>query len=185
MPEQRRYAYDLVIGHSANHLVDFCSPEAIIATILRNPVERIISHYYYVLEQPTNYLHSEVISRRMTLRDYVCAAISDEMRNYVTCSFSGMTSDEASRDPVGAVETAWATLRSRYHVVGIVERLQPAIDALRMATGIRQPWPNKQYNTTVSRPLADSISALDRQAIREHNALDMELYLRVAEYAPR
>ena len=185
MPEPRRHAYDLVIGHSAHHLVDFCSTEAVVATILRNPVERIISHYYYVLEQPTNYLHSEVVRRRMTLHDYVREAISDELRNYVTCCFSGMTPDEASRDPVGAVETAWATLRDRYHIVGVVEQLQPAIDALRMATGIHQPWPNRQYNITASRPLTDRVSAQDRQAISEQNALDMALYLRVAEKAPR
>lgn len=185
MPESRRHAYDLVIGHGAHRLIDWCAPDAVTATVLRQPVDRIVSHYYYVLEQPDHYLHVEVVGRSMTLRDYVESGVSDELRNYMTCSFLGMTPAEAERDPARSVDRAWEILRGRYRVVGIVERLPPAMEAIRTAIGATTPWTNTRTNSTAGRRPIESIAAEDRRAIADRNALDMELYRRAAEAAPR
>lgn len=184
LPASRRHAFDLIVGHNAHNLVDYCSPSTVLATIIRNPVDRIVSHYFYVREQPKHYLHKIVMRDRMTLRDYVNMQVSEELRNYMTCSFACATQEEAARDPDGTLERAWAILRDRYQVVGVVERLESAIEALRAATGMSMPWVNTRYNTTRARRSLDELTEVDRQAIIENNTLDLQLYRRVAALAP-
>jgi hypothetical protein len=185
MPEEQRRRYDLVIGHGAHRLLDWFAPDAVTATVLRQPVDRIVSHYYYVLEQPDHYLHGRVVGGKMSLRDYVESGLSDELRNYMTCSFLGASPAEAERDPARAVDRAWDVLRGRYRVVGIVERLPPAMEAIRTAIGATTPWKNARTNSTAGRRSLESIAAEDRRAIADRNALDLELYRRAAEAAPR
>jgi hypothetical protein len=184
MPADERHRYDLVIGHGAHRLLDWCAPDAVTATVLRQPVDRIVSHYYYVLEQHDHHLHDTVVGRKMSLRDYVESGVSDELRNYMTCRFLGVSPTEAERDPGRSVDRAWEILQSRYRVVGVVERLPPAMEAIRTAIGATAAWTNTRTNTTVGRRPIDSIAAEDRRAIADRNALDVELYRRAAEAAP-
>lgn len=44
--------YSLISGHYTNALVDFLPPDAQIVTILRDPVERLISHFHHLLNDP-------------------------------------------------------------------------------------------------------------------------------------
>ena len=58
-------------------------------TMLRDPADRIISHYYFVLRKAGHYLYKEVTSRNMTLRDDVVSGISSELDNGQTRLVSG------------------------------------------------------------------------------------------------
>jgi len=184
MPESQRHAYELVIGHGVHELLDWCRPDTLAATILRRPVERIVSHYYYVRERPEHYLHEAVVGRNLSLGEYAASNLSIELRNNMICRFLGVGPEEAERDPQRSVDTACEILRSRYRVVGVVERLSPAMHAIREAVGLRRVWSGERTNRTRSRPPIEDVSAEDRRMIEAHNALDIELYRRVAEVAP-
>lgn len=184
LPESRRRAYDLVIGHGVHDLLDWCGPDTIAATILRDPVERIVSHYYYVRERPEHYLHDPVVRRNLSLGEYAASNLSLELRNNVVCRFAGLGPDEAEREPQRSIDAAWEILRSRYRILGVVERLGPAMDVIREAVGLRAAWSGERANSTRNRPPIEAVSAEDRRVIEMHNALDIELYRRVAEIAP-
>lgn len=184
LPESQRHAYDLIIGHGAHDLLDWCAPDIVAATVLRQPVDRIVSHYYYVQERPEHYLHEAVVSRKLSLREYAASNLSIELRNNMVCRFLGIGPDDAERDPARSVDAAWEMLRSRYRVVGVVERLGPAMNAIREAVGLVGAWSGERTNRTKNRRPLEALSSEDRRVIEEHNALDVELYRRVAEVAP-
>lgn len=184
MPEPQRHAYGLVIGHGVHELLESCRPDIVAATVLRKPVDRIVSHYYYVRERPEHYLHEAVVGRDLSLGEYAASNLSIELRNNMVCRFLGVGPDEAERDPQRSVDTAWETLRARYSVVGVVERLTPAMNMIRQTLGLRRVWSGERKNRTRNRPPIEEVSAEDRRVIEAHNALDMELYRRVAEIAP-
>ncbi len=185
MQAPQRHGYDLIIGHGAHRLLDHAAADLVTATVLRRPVERIISHYFHAVEKPDHYLHEPVTSRGLSLADYAASGLSDELRNDMVCRFLGIGPDEAEQNPQRSVNAAWDLLRQRYQIVGVVERLDPAMEAIRAAAGLNGIWSGERRNSAKGRRPAGAISDADRRVIEEHNALDMELYRRVAEIAPR
>jgi len=49
--------------------------------MLRNPIDWIISHYYYVRRIPRHYLYNRVVSQNMNLEEYVMSGILSEINN--------------------------------------------------------------------------------------------------------
>ncbi len=185
LPEPDRHAYEFVLGHGVHPLLGYCDPGIVAITILREPVARIVSHYYFVKATPGHYLHKQVMASEMTLGDYAASGMSNELRNDMVCRFLGVTPEEAEADPEGAVDAAWDVLQDRYDVVGVLERLAPAMEAIRLAAGLSSRWSDVRINRTKGKVPAEKISAEDRRVIEEHNALDIELYRRVEAVAPR
>lgn len=185
LPEPERHAYELILGHGVNPLLDHCDPGMVAVTILREPVARIVSHYYFVKATPGHYLHKQVMAEQMTLSDYAASGISPELRNDMVCRFLNVTPDEAAADPEGSVDAAWNALQERYDVVGVLERLAPAMEAIRLAAGLSSRWKDRRINRTKGRVPIEKITADDRRVIEAHNALDIELYRRVEAVAPR
>src|SRR5688572_24980783 len=62
VPEERRAQLQFVRGHFAFGVHACLRQPFEYITILRDPVERLISHYYYVLRNPKHYLYSRVTS---------------------------------------------------------------------------------------------------------------------------
>jgi hypothetical protein len=180
MPEQERFKYRFVTGHNAHKLAALVHPDMVKVTILRDPVERMISHHAYVKEHPEHYLHRAVVERLLSLADYVTSGLSDELLNHCVCLFAGVSPQEALADPAQTVDRAYEVLRGQYAVVGIVEKLELAMDRIRAVTGIREPFPAAVHNKSRSRPAAVEVEPDALRAIRETNALDITLYERVS-----
>lgn len=185
LPEFARYSYEFVLGHGVHPLLDYCDPGMVAVTILREPVARIVSHYYFVKATPGHYLHDRVMRERMTLGEYAASGISSELRNDMVCRFLKVTPDEAEADPEGAVDAAWGVLQERYGVVGVLERLAPAMEAIRAAAGLSDRWKDRRINRTKGKVPIEKVSAEERRVIEAHNKLDIELYRRVEAVAPR
>lgn len=183
MPESLRHQFDLVIGHGVHTLVDYVAAEAVTATVLRQPVDRIISHYHYVLREQTHYLHERVVRGQMSLRDYVESGLSDELYNFMTCHYLGVSPAEAEQDGVLSAERALEIVRTRYRVIGILERLPHFMTALCNEIGTDTRWDNTRLNVTASRPKTDSIAPEDYEMIAARNSLDMHFYKRITEIA--
>ena len=63
-------------------------------TFLRDPVERLISHYHYVLRRPKHYLYEQVVKDGLSLSDYVTSDISPELSNHQVRMISGREDGE-------------------------------------------------------------------------------------------
>lgn len=145
-------------------------------TLLRDPVERIISHYYYVLRNPSHYLYKDVKAQNMSLKEYACSGLSLELDNGQTRFIAGLNFRDHSQ-PVfqEMLEVAKQNLKSHFAVVGIVEEFNKTLMILRKELGWKIPFYVK-YNTTRKRPLKEIVSKETLDVIKKHNELDIELY---------
>ena len=100
---RKRQKTKLVYGHLANELRDFVNPESIWAVVVREPVDRIISHYFFVKRNKKHYLHEEVEEKNISLEEYCYHNLSYELEKFYVAHFSGLSSLEIQRNPQIAV----------------------------------------------------------------------------------
>jgi len=176
LPEDERFAYRLVLGHFTHGLLDYVHPETVTVTVLREPIDRIVSHYYYVKRHTGHYLHEKVMQEKLSLEEYIGQRLSVELQNWYTTHFSGLTVAEVEEDPDKALDHAVEVLLDRYDVVGFQEEFPAAVEKLRIAANLKIPYENVKKNDTRGRPGVDQISDTALDLIRETNSVDMKLY---------
>jgi hypothetical protein len=186
LPESQRASIAALMGHMGFGLHQFLPQPATYITLLRDPVERVISDYYYVLRSPNHYRHYEVTAKNMSLKEYVVSGISTETNNCQTRRLSGAEQEVLQKPfvsagiafgecPVNILKLAKENLRQWFAVVGLVERFDKTLILLRRAFGWRVPLYVKK-NVTKDRPSKADISRAALSAIEEYNQLDIELY---------
>src|SRR3982750_3945870 len=111
LPAERREQIRLLKGHMPYGLHKYLSVPATYITMLRDPVDRVVSHYYFVRRSPGVGHHEEVESRRMTLDDFVRERAAIRANNDQTRLISGVEKVSAMfwRGGQGANEAAGET----------------------------------------------------------------------------
>jgi hypothetical protein len=167
-------------GHMIFGLHEMMPNPCIYFTLLRDPVERVISFYHYIRRNPHHY-HTEMIaSQGLTLGEYLQTGASTMMNNGQTRMLAGARQYDF---PVGEctdelLEAAKRNLRDWFAVVGLVEKFDETLLLLQRAFGWRRMFYVRQ-NVAERRPTRDDLSAETLDLVRKHNALDLQLY----EYA--
>ena len=145
-------------------------------TVLREPVERIISYYYFVRRNPQHYLHDYALSQGMTLRRYIEARVSLATDNFQTRIVSGAWTNVGYGEcDEATLELAKRNLALHFAVVGLAERFDQTLLLLTRKFG----WQNVFYtrqNVTEGRPLKEWLPEETLAVVRQHNRLDLELY---------
>ena len=177
LTEAERKRIKLVNGHMSFGLHDFLPNASTYITMLRHPVERIISHYYYVLRTPNHYLHDKVTSQNMNLKDYISSGISQELENDQTRLLSGIGQknfnlDRSSND---MLEAAKRNLTEKFVVVGLTEKFDETLILLQEKLGFKHIL-YIEKNVTKDRPKIQNISEETAKLIKQKNQLDIELY---------
>ncbi len=175
LPESKRHAFALISGHLAGQLLDEVHPDTCTITVLREPVDRIVSHYYFVKRTQSHYLHEKVLSAGLSLRDYVEQALSHELSNHYTLHFSGLSREDAARDPDAAVEQALQGLR-RYDLVGFQDDMPGFVAQLRRRANLHLPFPEQKVNVTQERRSVSELDSATRTVIERANALDLRVF---------
>ena len=181
LPQRKRYGYDLVKGHLAHKLLDYVHPECLKVTVFREPVERIISHYYYAKRTPAHYLYSKIHSSEMSLEDYATSGLSGELRNWYTTHFSGLTVDDAERTPEEAVTKAVDVVLNRYDIIGFLDDFSSFAESLRTQANLRHEYKNNKVNVTQDRPSTNDVAQSVIIKIKQVNHLDIALYKKIRD----
>jgi hypothetical protein len=180
-PEQRA-PIRLLNGHMGFGLHERLPRSAAYVTILRHPVERVLSHYAYECQEPTSPIHEQLRSGEADLKDFVYYyATAAEADNLQTRILSGNW-HKRGYGPCSEemLETAKENIRRHFVLVGLTERFDETYLLLRRHFG----WPYTVYikhNRTRKRLQREELAAEELDYIRQYNRFDLELY----EFAAR
>lgn len=147
--------------------------------MLREPINRLISHYYYVKRTPGHYLYQQVTSTNMDLAAYVGSSISSELNNGQVRLLSGVKTVDTvfGHEPITPeiLEIAKSNLSQHFIWVGLFEKFNESLLCLRNRMGWKRIYYAKE-NRTFARPATQDISRQALQVIEKYNELDLELY---------
>ena len=173
LPRSKRMETQCIMGHASFGLHRDLIGSTEYVTLLRDPVNRIISLYYYA-RRAEGHRHHEVIREEdVSLHDYVTSGINEvEIRNGMTRQIAGLTDELPDRH---ALKQAKQHLRDYFGVVGLVERFDESLLLMKRQYG----WGQVAYRRRrvgKGRPRKEDISEETLHEIRERNRLDWELY---------
>lgn len=152
-------------------------------TLLRHPVERLISMYYHHLENHPEQLWSEEKTRHFSLEELLQREMEpqkqlipdNQMVRYFSTESGYPTDVTYGECTVQMLEKAKETLSQNFDVVGITERFNESL-MLMMHT---LAWPMPYYhrdNVNKIRPVTSKIDPDTIMLVETHNQLDLELY---------
>jgi hypothetical protein len=170
-PEQRERVR-CVRGHMPFDPEMLAPKETRFFTVLRDPVQRIVSEYYFNLTGPKRAFYSQLIRSRMTLDQFVRSELGAQVHNAQTRMLAGGRTDLNPRE---VLDLAIANLR-KMAMVGITERLDATLLLCRAVLGWRHVI-YRRINTTRRRPSLEAISPATLATIEEANFLDRKLYV--------
>ena len=82
--DQRKNEIKALKGHFVKRLWNELQHRPVkCITILREPIDRVISIYYYILQDKGHYLYHKVVSNRMDLKDFACSDIWPDLDNHL------------------------------------------------------------------------------------------------------
>jgi hypothetical protein len=172
LPAERKKQLRVISGHVRYGLHLHMPQRAVYITLLRDPVERVISHYYYVLRHPEHWLHDEIMSNQMSLKDYVTSGICIELENDQVRLLSGVSEWPATE---AMLEQARQNMQKAFAFVGLSERFDESVILLQQMFGWNTPY-YVRANVGANRPRRATIPADTIAAIEAQNRLDAALY---------
>lgn len=172
VPYEVRARTKLVLGHVPYGIHEYIPKECVYVTVLRDPVERVLSLYKFIARERHHPLYHRFGRFRGSLEEYVSTdADRNQIDNGQTRQIAG-TPIEVEKVMVSDLETARSNLGS-FLVVGLTERFDESFVLIRRALG----WPMSWYKTEGTSPRAKmQVSAAAVEIIRERNRYDIELY---------
>ena len=174
-----------VMGHGVMGLDRELEQPCRYVTMLRDPVDRVVSNYYFVRESPSHRLHRHVVEGGLSLRDYVEQGVNLQMDNGQVRALSATGVGLGSAVPYGEcmpemLRAAMENLERRFEVAGLTERFDESLLLMARVLGWRTPIYRRQ-KVTRRRVAVAALSPADRLAIERVNRLDRELYARARE----
>jgi len=197
--------FRLYRGHFGYNLVNYLPVEPRVLTILRNPLERVVSHFEQIRRDPGHPWHGVLHQRRMGLREYLLdPQLSVEVTNTQVRQLShrasqgqlaGMLARSDSQEdfarhwransavlppPDEMLDVALSRLE-KMEIVGTTDRLAKGVDIALWKLGGR-PQPELQaLNVNARRSRLEALPEDLLEVIREKNDLDTRLYERAGE----
>jgi hypothetical protein len=179
-----------ISGHFVFGLRELLPADVLYATILREPIDRFISHYWHLMKdvaegrphhgrapvgpEPSwqGILPPGALLKEMTLDEYLSDPryfIDNLQTRMLVCRSSPF-----EELPPDALERAKDHLRDRFSFVGVTERMDEFLAVLAAAHGFQLRFmPRVRVNHL--RP-TDSLAGAARRRAEAHNQLDLELY---------
>ncbi|MFQ5400795.1 MAG: sulfotransferase family 2 domain-containing protein [Anaerolineae bacterium] len=165
-----------VTGHMYFGLHQKLAQPAAYLTILRDPVDLVISFYYYVRYTARHPLHRLAApeGENMSLVEFALHSGAPEVKNGQIRRLAGMAD---GRIPCtrGHLETAKRNMQQKFIVVGLTEAFDETLLLIRRRLGWRHLY-YARMNTNPFRQAKEAVGPDTIAVIQEVNQLDIELY---------
>lgn len=184
IPDILRSDYNVVVGHVPYGLHYFTTKPVKYIIFLREPIERAISHYYFLKSpnsvmygKPHFYDYANSVSLKEFYKDrrlhnlqtrYAAGLISDKL--YPSISFSRFKDTTLNK--------AMDNLKNHYFGIGIREYYDESVYLLQKKLGWEKTKSvhQKELRVTTSKPEVAEIDAETLQVLKQSNDLDLQLY---------
>jgi Sulfotransferase family len=175
MPEEHRARIELLHGHMPFGLHTFLPQPSTYVTMLRDPVSRALSEYQHVLRTVGHPLHEAVVSRELSLEDYVGSGIRG-VDNRQTAFLAGVVPEE-TREAGGPemLEQAREHLATHFAVVGLTEKFDESLLIMRSELEWEGPVYYVPLRLGIHSATAADLPLLTVQLIRDRNRNDIAL----------
>ncbi len=142
-------------------------------TLLRHPVDRVISYYYFMFSKPHLYnhypLHQYIYTQKISLREYVMSELSTEAHNL---QVTMLATEDQNLTPL---ESAQRHLRETFSAFGLLEYFDTSLLLCSHRFNWRVPLYAKE-NQTLARPLLQDVPREIIRVLEQKNSLDLEFY---------
>ena len=162
LPENEKNKLKFIIGHNYFGLHQFLNGPYSYITMLRDPVDRVISLYYFVLREKGTPMYEKYYNRGI---EYFLEK-EPQTINWQTRFAAGGTLD---------LNMAKDHLKNHFSVVGISERFEESLSILERVCNMKS-LNYKNINVTPNRPKKEELSPEIIQRIEKNVNLDIELY---------
>jgi hypothetical protein len=183
-PVESRVSPRVVYGHQAFGLHEHIPKPCEYLTFLRDPVARVISHYYHVRSESTHYLHRRVTRLDMPIEEYVenpfRTAELDNAQVRMLASPSLERYQAVGEAKRSLLESAKDNLEQAFCFVGLTERFDESMVAMSDLLGWNRVPTYLPARVSSNKSRGD-ISERVRSRVREVNHLDVELYEHVRQ----
>jgi hypothetical protein len=173
LSEEEQSGIRMIGGHTCFGLHKEISRTCTYVTVLRDPVERIISGYYHLVVRQPNHPQRESLG---TLEEFLRDQVWMDMDNGQTRRLSGL----GATVPYGKcfrqmLEQAKQNVDKYFSLVGLTERFDETVLLFKRRFGWRFPVYMKE-NRTRRPTAAESISKNALKLIEKHTEFDLALY---------
>lgn len=167
----------LIQGHLKYGIHNHFHRRAKYFAIIRDPINRVLSTYYYVLSQKNNPQNLSTANNQMTIYDFVQSGVNPFLINGQTQLISGKTGD--IDNPIIESEELFSlakeNIENDFLFLGITEMFDETILILKNMLGWHMPY-YSIANRTKKKPNYDAVNPTIISFIKEHNQLDIKLY---------
>ena len=170
----------VITGHMSFFSGEHLDPERYCLTILRNPIDRVLSAYDFFRNNPNALVTKSVgFAQQLELKDYLeCeeSVVRDEVANAQTNHYYCIGHDGSSGFSDEVKLAAAKRALDCYNLVGVLEQFEDFVDVLCFEQGWSAVLDMPRENKTVKRTKTSDIPTPIRQKLEELNKLDIELY---------
>lgn len=182
----RKQQIKIVNAHFGFGLHEFLHRPYTYITFLRNPIDRVVSMYYYL--HRTRNIQTNPLPPDLSLKDFVQKY--QRIQNGMTKYLSGVILKDqlADQSPKSTQNSPWATetdlelakknLKEHFKVIGLAERFDESLILFKKTLGWKIPLYDKN-NVSKNRQATRDVSEDTLRLIEKANEFDIQLY----EYA--
>jgi len=163
---EEKSGYKIFMGHIAFNPKMFAGLNPTYITLVRDPVERVISYYHHVMRR------QEWKDKNISLLKYIETSGDGQISNHQTRMLNGYPKYPVEEKHL---ETAIYNLENYFSIVGTTEHFEETADAVCAFFG----WENEEThreNVSEDRKQLDYYSEYEIDKIKKLNKFDLKLY---------
>jgi len=175
-PVERLKRIRVFKGHMPFGLHKRLSRPAKYITVLREPIDRAISSYYYAQSYKLDPQHR--MASKMSLEEYIRTTPKENVQTKLLAGYTNGYDFLSGECTPAMLETAKRNLSQSFSLIGLTERFDESLVLAKIMFG----WHIRQYanfNVTPTRPKKESVAPAVRELVAERYRYDVQLY----EYA--